>query len=87
MRIMMSVLASYLAFGGIAVAADAVAGAGKATTCDACHAGAASLKGKGADYLSARIEAIASGELAHPPVPDGLSDEDIADIAAYLNGD
>ena len=86
MRIIISFLVFNLAFGHIAVAGDASAGAAKAKACESCHAGGASLNGKGTDYIAAKIGQIAAGEFAHPPLPAGLSETDIANIAAYLDG-
>ena len=44
-----------------------------------------SLKGKGADAIAATIGAIAAGEAAHPPVLEGASDAEIAEVARILN--
>ena len=44
-----------------------------------------SLMDKGVDYLTAQMKAIRAGDIKHPPVLTGLSDEDIAAMAAELN--
>jgi cytochrome c553 len=36
--------------------------------------------------LEAAIKAIAAGETAHLPLPASLTDQDLADIAAFLAG-
>lgn len=68
-----------------AIAGDANAGAAKAKTCTACHNSKIDLQGLGADAIDIQSKAIRDGKKPHPPGLAGLSDEDIADIAAYLN--
>lgn len=78
---------------------DPAAGALKAETCLGCHgiAGYATahpnyevpkLGGQHAEYLVAALQAYAAGQRSHPTM-DGqsasLSEEDIADLAAYFS--
>lgn len=65
---------------------DAGAGAAKAEDCTACHNAMVDLKGRGADAIVSQTKAIRDGNKRHPPGLSELSDEDIADIAAYLDG-
>jgi len=44
-----------------------------------------SLKNQGADAIPAKITAISGGESSHPPVLQGASDADIAEVAKLLN--
>lgn len=81
-------------------AGDAAAGRGKAFTCMGCHGAAGyrnaypgypvpKLGGQHADYIAAALRAYRSGERAHPTMrahAEGLSDQDIADIAVYFAG-
>jgi cytochrome c553 len=69
-----------------ASAGDVAAGAAKAEACSGCHNAVLSLNGRGADAITDQIKAIRSGDKDHPPGLADLSDEDIADIAAYLDG-
>ena len=75
----------------LAVAADNVTGdtdavAAKAAQCAECHNAMVSLKGRGADAIASQTRTIRSGDKRHPPAGvEELSDEDVADIAAYLN--
>lgn len=67
-------------------AADADAGKQKAEPCMSCHF-VEDFAGKTPDEILALITTertqVASG--THPPVFEGLSDTDLADIAAYLS--
>lgn len=66
--------------------ADKGADLAKAESCIQCHEKVAvSLKGTGTDAIAAQIKAIANGELSHPPVLEGASDADIAEVARLLN--
>lgn len=81
-----------------AVAGDAAAGKWKAETCLGCHAvesyqnvyptyNVPKLAGQHEAYLVAALKAYRSGERSHRTMQANaanLSDEDIADIAAYL---
>jgi cytochrome c553 len=65
---------------------DADAGAAKAKDCTSCHNAVVSLKGRGADTIASQTKAIRSANKSHTPAGfEELSDEDIADIAAYLD--
>jgi cytochrome c553 len=64
---------------------DASAGASKAEDCTACHNSPISLNGRGVDTIAEQIIAIRAGDQKHPPGLGELSEEDIVDIAAYLD--
>lgn len=77
-----------------AFAGDAAAGKSKAATCGACHGmnGISpndmwpNLAGQKEGYLVAQMKAFRDGQRANPmmaPMAAGLSDADIADLAAY----
>lgn len=80
-------------------AGDAAAGEGKVAVCAACHGadGKATapiypnLAGQNAEYLVSSLKAYRAGERAGgmsavmTPQAQALSDEDIADIAAYYS--
>lgn len=66
-------------------AGDADAGAEKAKTCAACHNTMVSLRERGADVITEQIKAIQAGDKDYPPGLAELSEEDLADIAAYLD--
>jgi cytochrome c553 len=87
-----------LPFSGLAVgaaqAADAAAGRQKITTCQACHGldglsknpEAPNLAGQIEPYLVKSLAQYRSGDRKHEAmniVAKDLSDEDIADVAAY----
>lgn len=89
-----------IAFSGAAIAAgDAAAGEDKITVCVACHGkdGIATadiypnLAGQSADYLESSLKAYREGQrkggmsAVMTPQATNLSDEDIADIAAYYS--
>lgn len=79
-------------------AGDAEAGRLKANTCMGCHGipgytnayptyRVPKLGGQSAEYLAAALKAYKTGERPHKTMQaqaTSLSDEDIADIAAYL---
>ena len=80
--------------GDAAKAADAAAGREKAAMCVVCHGldgiakvpDAPNLAGESAIYTTRQLEAFKSGERQHPQmsiIAQGLSDEDIADLAAW----
>ena len=90
MRMLIIVMTLFLTVCIPAVAADdpvndASAGATKAEECTACHNTPISLKGRGVDMIAEQIIAIRAGDQKHPPGLGELSEEDIADIAAYLD--
>lgn len=75
-------------------AQDLVAGKEKAAMCATCHGldgiatapDAPNLAGDSAIYTSAQLEAFRSGARQHPQmsiIAQGLSDQDIADLAAW----
>lgn len=74
-----------------AAAGDAAAGRDKAKTCATCHGadgkGNVPLAGKKADYLAQQLQAFKSGarkENMMNMLAKNLSDQDIADLAAYF---
>lgn len=79
-----------------AVAADMTAGKKKAGMCATCHGrdgiavtpDAPNLAGDSPVYLEAQLKAFKSGERKHEQmsiIAQGLSDEDIADLAAWFS--
>ena len=77
-----------------ALAGDAAAGKAKSATCAACHGPAGispndlwpNLAGQKKGYLIAQMKAFRDGQRVNPvmsPMAAGLSDDDIANIAAY----
>ncbi len=79
-----------------ALAGDAAAGKTKAATCGACHGmnGISpndlwpNLAGQKAGYLIAQMKAFRDGQRKNPmmaPMAAGLSDADIADLAAFYS--
>lgn len=77
---------------------DVDAGRVKAWTCTGCHGSEAykntyptysvpKLRGQSAAYVSAALKAYRAGEREHPTMgaqSGSMTDEDIADIAAYI---
>ncbi len=97
LRLAASLLLSATAFAASAQG-DAEAGKNKAYTCTGCH-GIAGYKnvyphyhvpkigGQNYEYLVAALTEYKNGNRKHPTMEaqaEGFSDEDIADIAAYL---
>ena len=72
-----------LAFSGAALAGDAAAGEKKAEVCLDCHEPVDDFAGQKADDIAAKIKSWVSGKTKHQKKV-ALSDEDIADIAAYF---
>ena len=79
---------------GAVFAGDAEAGKAKSVTCAACHGGEGispnavwpNLAGQKEQYLAAQIKAFRDGARENAqmaPMVANLSDEDIADLAAY----
>lgn len=80
------------------VVGNANAGKGKAAVCSACHGvdgistlpQAPNLKGQRASYLVEQLTAFKDGKRVDPnglmTAAAGLSDQDIADLAAYYGG-
>ncbi len=98
-KLALSALVGALAFSANSIAAgDAAAGKTKAAICAACHGidGVAisalypNLKGQNAPYLESAIKAYRDGQrqggmaAQMAPMVQGLSDQDIADLAAYF---
>lgn len=95
-----AVLLSCAAFSlGAQAAGDAEAGAGKNAVCVACHGSDGkgtspiypNLNGQHAEYLESSLKAYRAGErgggmsMVMTPMAASLSDEDIADLAAYYS--
>ena len=81
----------------VAAAGDADAGKTKAATCAACHGsngiGASdtfpNLAGQHSDYIVKQLKAFKSGDRKDPlmaPMAAALSEQDMADVAAYFAG-
>lgn len=83
------------------MAGDAKAGEGKIAMCIGCHGipgyqssfpevyKVPKIGGQGAAYLVAALQAYKKGERKHPTmrgIADSLSDQDMADVAAYYAG-
>lgn len=91
--------ASFAAAGGVhAAAGDPAAGKKKTTMCAGCHGiggyktafpevySVPKIGGQHAGYIVKALQAYKSGERSHPSmkaVAAGLSDQDMADLAAY----
>jgi mono/diheme cytochrome c family protein len=81
--------AAVLVLGGASGASAADAAAGQALVdqnCAACHGGMMSMwQGKSAADIDADIHQVLAGKVSHPKdlKPLGLTDAQIADIAAY----
>ena len=80
----------------LAQAADAAAGRQKAAICRTCHGldgvarlpNAATIAGETEIYLAKQLKAFRDGERKDPQmsiIAEGLSDEDIADLAAWYS--
>jgi len=96
--LLMLMLASFMT--PVLAAGNAEAGQQKAAACNACHGatGKASvtlypnLAGQNADYLQHALQAYKKGERSGGQAEvmkafvSGLSDEDMADLAAYYQG-
>ncbi len=94
-RILTLVALAVFSFNISSVAAgDAAAGKAKSATCGACHGANGistndiwpNLAGQKEGYLVAQMKAFRDGERKNPmmaPMAAGLSDDDIANIAAY----
>ena len=86
---------------GAAVKGDAKAGESKTAMCIGCHAipgykasfphvySVPMISGQSQAYLAAALEAYRKGDRSHPTmkaIAGSLSDQDIADLAAYYAG-
>ncbi|MCX7072511.1 MAG: cytochrome c [Gammaproteobacteria bacterium] len=92
-------LTAALSCGTASAVGDAAAGKVKAYTCYGCHGivnytnvypsyHVPKLGGQHPDYIVAALKAYKSGERRHPTMTAqaaNLSDQDMADIAAYLS--
>jgi len=87
---------AFLAFAASAQAADADAGKAKSATCTACHGAAGvsanpmwpNLAGQQEMYLAKQLKDFRDGRRNDPvmaPMAKPLSDEDIANLAAYYS--
>ena len=85
---------SFVLFGGLAQAADIEAGKTKSAVCAACHGGTGisptpiwpNLAGQKEQYLVAQMKAFRDGGRQNAqmsPMATNLTDEDIANLAAY----
>jgi cytochrome c553 len=85
-----------LMFAGPALAADAEAGKTKSAMCMACHGAAGisanpiwpNLAGQKEGYLAKQMKDFRDGKRSDPvmaPMSKSLSDEDIANLAAYYS--
>ncbi|GAB4349491.1 MAG: c-type cytochrome [Immundisolibacter sp.] len=92
----MVVAAVMMAAGSVQAAGDAAAGKQKSAACVACHGTDgnaavgmyANIAGQHASYLEAQLKALRDGGRTDPvmsPMAANLSDEDIADLAAYFS--
>ena len=97
MSICLAVTGSTLIFAASATAADAEAGKAKAATCTACHGAEGvsanpmwpNLAGQKEMYLAKQLKDFRDGNRKDPvmaPMAKNLSDDDIANLAAYYAG-
>lgn len=95
-KIILSVILGYGLLANAFAAGDASAGKTKAAVCAACHGtngiGIAdnypNLAGQHADYIVKQLKAFkdgSRGDAVMAPMAAGLSDQDMADLAAYFN--
>lgn len=98
-KTMLALAAASLFSAGSALAADPVAGKTKFETCLGCHGTSKwvntyptylvpKLAGQHADYLVAALKAYRDGSRTHATMranAGAMTDEDIADIAAFLS--
>ena len=92
--ILLAILMGLTLLGGMAQAADVEAGKAKSAACAACHGGEGisptpiwpNLAGQKEQYLAAQMTAFRDGARQNAqmaPMVANLSDEDIANLAAY----
>ena len=92
--ILLAILMGLTLLGGLAQAADIEAGKAKSAACAACHGGEGisptpiwpNLAGQKEQYLASQITAFRDGTRQNAqmaPMVANLSDEDIANLAAY----
>ena len=96
-KTLLLIAAALLSVNATAVfAGDAAAGKSKAATCQACHGANGispndmwpNLAGQKAGYLMAQMKAFRDGQRTNPmmaPMVANLSDDDIANLAAYYS--
>lgn len=91
---LLAILMGLTLLGGLAQAGDIEAGKAKSAACAACHGGEGisptpiwpNLAGQKEQYLAAQITAFRDGTRQNAqmaPMVANLSDEDIANLAAY----
>lgn len=89
-------LCAFALAGSVAQAADPAAGRQKAQQCQTCHGiegvgkmpDVPNIGGESAEYLTNQLQHFRSGERTHEQmsiIASGLSDEDIADLAAWYS--
>jgi cytochrome c553 len=94
--LLVMVLAVFAAPGGVALAGDAAAGKAKSGTCAGCHGTAGisknplwpNLAGQQQAYLIKQLKAFRDGsriDAMMAPMAKPLSDEDIANLAAWYS--
>jgi cytochrome c553 len=92
-----SIAIVFIVMGANAGAADAEAGKAKAALCAACHGADGisladiwpNLKGQKEGYLAKQIKAFRDGDridASMQPMVANLTDEDVANLAAYYSG-
>ncbi len=96
-KLVSAVMLSVVMLGsGVAVAGDAAAGKAKSATCAGCHGPAGvsnnplwpNLAGQKEAYLAKQMKAFRDGARTDPmmaPMAKPLSDDDIANLAAYYS--
>lgn len=97
MKFLLGFLCSLAMLGAVSTsqAADVAAGKAKSMTCAACHGANGispndlwpNLAGQKAGYLAKQIKAFRDGQRNDPmmaPMVKNLSDEDVANLAAYF---
>lgn len=94
--ILLGLITSVALFAATANAGDVEAGKAKSAVCAACHGGAGisptpiwpNLAGQKEQYLIAQLKAFKDGTRKNAqmaPMVAGLSDEDMANLAAYYS--
>ena len=96
MKTLFFALLTSLLFASSALAGDAAAGKALSARCSACHGATGisvsplwpNLAGQKEQYLVKQIKAFRDGERKDPtmaPMVAGLTDEDVANLAAYFS--
>ncbi len=86
MRDLIFLTAFFLVYSAPATAGDSDELFDRAEACLSCHKVVASLTGRGASVIADQMKAIRAGEKDHAPGLADLTDEEIAEIAAFLDG-